>query len=301
MTTGRAIAGRRSTARFLCRGVAAVLLALLAHAPAARAEDQPSKSARQPSYLYDRGTGIATSLFGTYVRKGEWLVYTFYEYTRTQEFEYKPSELGFAGGEDFLGKLYENENLIFVSHGITDRMMFEIESAVRNRASFRKDPTDPSAVPGRIAESGLGDTQAELRWRWSDEKDHSPELFSFFEVVFPLQKDRVLIGTQDWEYSLGFGAIKGHRWGTLTGRVAVTYDGADATLDLGEYAIEYLKRVSHTWRLVAAVEGESDEVSLIGEAQARLGEHLLLKLNCGFGVTAKTPDLAPEAGLLFSW
>ena len=52
---------------------------------------------------------------------------------------------------------------------------------------------------------------------------------------------------------------------------------------------------------MAAVEGESDELELIAEVQARLGEHVLLKLNSGFGVTAKAPDLAPEAGLLFSW
>lgn len=33
-----------------------------------------------PFYLKDRGTGIPTSMFGTYVRKEEVLVYPFYEY-----------------------------------------------------------------------------------------------------------------------------------------------------------------------------------------------------------------------------
>src|SRR5438034_3302288 len=36
-------------------------------------------------YLADRGDGIHTSLFGTYVRKHELLVYLFYEYTRSEE------------------------------------------------------------------------------------------------------------------------------------------------------------------------------------------------------------------------
>src|SRR5262249_50020390 len=122
----RAPAGRR-------RGVvrtAGAVLALLVFAPAvtAGAADQPAPSSPppappQPPYLYDRGTGIATSQFGTYVRSKEWLVYVFYEYTRTSQFEYKPSELGFSGGEDFLGELREHEKLLYLAHGISDRMM----------------------------------------------------------------------------------------------------------------------------------------------------------------------------------
>jgi hypothetical protein len=39
------------------------------------AQDPP-----RPTYLEDRGTGIPTSMFGTYVRRGELLVYPFFEY-----------------------------------------------------------------------------------------------------------------------------------------------------------------------------------------------------------------------------
>lgn len=54
--------------------------------------------------------------------------------------------------------------------------------------------------------------------------------------------------------------------------------------------------------LCPPVEGEqADEVSAIVEAQARLGRHVLLKLNCGFGLTTKAPDVVPEIGLLFSF
>jgi hypothetical protein len=39
-------------------------------------------------------------------------------------------------------------------------------------------------------------------------------------------------------------------------------------------------------------------VSLIGEAQWTLSEHALLKLNCGFGLSPQSPELAPEVGLM---
>ena len=59
-----------------------------------------------PSYLRDRGTGIATSLFGTYVRKGELLVYPFYEYTRNEDQEYSPNELGYGIDTDYRAKAF---------------------------------------------------------------------------------------------------------------------------------------------------------------------------------------------------
>ena len=253
-----------------------------------------------PPYLADRGRGMATSQFGTYVRKGEWLVYTFYEYTKTSGFEYAPDELGFTGKEEHIGTLTENEGLLFVSHGLSDRLAVELEGALHATASLRKASDDFSAVPNRLEESGLGDVEGQVRWRWSEEGEHRPEMFSFFEVGFPFQRNNVLLGTQDWEYALGFAAIKGHRWGTLTGRVSVAY--AEGQIEVGEYAVEYLKRLSPTWRFVAAIEGDqTDKIEIIVEGQVRLGRHVLLKLNSGFGVTTKAPDVAPEIGLLFSF
>jgi hypothetical protein len=290
-------------------GAALSLLALLALSPPAlpAAATTPADSAPQPEgaalppYLADRGRGMAVSLFGTYVRKGEWLVYAFHEYTKTSSFEYTPEELGFPGNEDRFGTLTEREELLFVSYGITERLEVEIEGALQATASLEKGGDDISAVPDRLKESGLGDVEGHIRFRWAEEGPRRPELFSFFEAGFPFQRDNVLLGIQDWQYALGFGAIKGHRWGTLTARVSLAYDQADAQLEFGEYAVEYLKRLSPTWRFVAAVEAETDEVQLILEGQARLGRHVLLKLNSGFGVTRKAPDVAPEIGLLFSF
>jgi hypothetical protein len=259
-----------------------------------RAEEQPL-----PFYLADRGYGLPTSLFGTYISRHEFIVYPFYEYTKTSAFEYKPSELGYPGDTDYLGTTAEQEYLLYFGYGFTDRLAVELEVALYATTSFDKAPDDPSSVPAQIEESGLGDVDMQLRWRWAAETPHRPEMYSFFEVTPPLQKNDVLIGTQDWEASLGFGVVRGYRWGTITGRVAIAWDGADSKLDLGEYAVEYLKRVSPRWRFVATLEGETDEVSLIGEAQWFFSSFAFLKLNCGFGLTEKAPDIAPEVGVLF--
>lgn len=266
----------------------------LAIASPARGQETPL-----PDYLADRGRGVATSLFGTYVEKGDFVVYPFYEYTKTTAFEYKPKELGYTGGEDYLGKLVEHEYLLYLAYGISDRVIVELEGAVYTKATFDRAANDPSDVPARLEESGLGDVETQIRWRWSEETDRRPELFSFFEVVFPFQKSEQLIGTSDWEAAFGFGVIRGYRWGTITGRVALAYDGEDNSGELGEYAFEYLKRVSPQWRLVATLEGESDELSAIGEAQWHFSDRAFLKLNCGFGISEKAPDVAPEVGLLF--
>jgi hypothetical protein len=98
---------------------------------------------------------------------------------------------------------------------------------------------------------------------------------------------------------LGFGAIKGLSWGNLTGRLSVAWDDAERKVEMSEYAVEYLNKVSPSWSLVAAVEGEDDEVSFIGETQHALSDSATLKLNLGVGVTDKATDIAPEVGVLF--
>ena len=52
----------------------------------------------------------------------------------------------------------------------------------------------------------------------------------------------------------------------MSGRVALKYDKEDGQVEPGEFDVEYLKRVSPKWRMVGSLEGEDDEVSLIGEA-----------------------------------
>lgn len=252
-----------------------------------------------PTYLRDRGTGIPTSMFGTYVRRGELLAYPFYEYYRDRNFEYEPADFGFGSTTELRGDYRAHEGLIFLGLGVTNRLSIELEAAAID-ARLVKSPEDTSALPDTLAESGLGDVEAQIRWRWSEETTTHPEFFSYFETAFPFQSDRLLIGTQDWEFKLGLGVIKGFRWGTLTLRAAASYDAGEKGIAPGEYAVEYLKRISDLVRVVAAVEGEDDEVVLITELQLRLGGGVRLKLNNGFGLTSKATDLAPELGVMFS-
>lgn len=250
--------------------------------------------------LADRGPGIPTSMFGTYVQRGELLFYPFFEYYRDADAEYSPDELGYGLDADFRGKYRASEGLIFLGYGISDRLAVEMEAAVIT-ARQEKSPDDPTAMPARIEESGLGDVEGQVRYRWNRETDRRPEVFSYFETAFPFQRSRQLIGTRDWELKLGTGVVRGFRWGTTMLRAAVEYDAEDGSAALGEYAIEYLKRLSPSLRVLGAVEGDQDEVELITEAQIFLRRNIFLKLNNAFGLTSKATDWAPEVGIMFSF
>lgn len=276
----------------MCAQCAVVLLTLSALMPA-HAEAQFSGRQR------DRGPGLPTSMFGTYIERGEWLLYPFLEYYRDSNLEYSPDEFGFGLDADFRGRYRATEGLMFFGYGFTDRLAFEMEAAVI-RARLRKSPDDPSAMPAVIEESGLGDVEGQLRFRWNRETDRAPEVFSYFETVFPLQKNRQLIGTQDWEFKVGTGFVRGFSWGTATVRAAMEYDAADANLALGEVAVEYLRRVNSKLRIYAGVEGTQDEIEGITELQLFLRPNLVLKINNAFGLTSKATDWAPEFGLVFS-
>jgi hypothetical protein len=259
----------------------------------ARAQAEPDRAA-------DRGPGQPTSMFGTYIEAGELLVYPFFEYYLDHDAEYSPNELGYGLDRDFRGRYRAAEGLLFLGYGISQRLAVELEAAVIT-ARQEKSPDDPSTMPARVKESGLGDVEGQLRWRWGRETARRPEIFSYFETVFPFQRDRRLIGTRDWEFKLGTGIVRGFSWGTATVRAAAAYDAEEESLALGEYAVEYLKRISPGLRAFAAVEGSEDEVELITEAQVFLGPNLILKLNHAVGVTSKATDWAPEVGLMFSF
>jgi hypothetical protein len=278
--------------------VLALIGALSASPGFGQGGDVKAPAEAPPAYLRDRGPGIPTSMFGTYIEAGELLVYPFFEFYRDDDAEYKPDELGYKGDEDFRGRYRASEGLIFLGYGVSDRLAVELEAAVIG-AKLEKSPDDHSDLPSKIEESGLGDVEGQLRYRWWAENERRPELFSYFEYVLPLQKDKVLIGTQDWEFKLGTGIVKGFRFGTMTWRVAGEYSAEESKLELGEYAVEYLRRLSPTWRVFGGVEGSQDEVELITEAQVHLSSGMLLKLNNAFGLTSKATDWAPEVGLVF--
>ena len=254
-----------------------------------------------PDYLRDRGEGVATSMFGTYITKGELLIYPFYEYVRDRDIEYEPFEFGFGDPTEYRGEFWGHEALIFLGLGITDWLAFEFEAAVYTEAQITKAAEDTSAMPFRIRESGLGDVQTQIRWRYAKETESRPEIFSYFETVYPLQKDELLIGTGFWEFALGVGAIKGTRIGTWTIRTTMAYDDEEHKVEFGEYGLEYLKRWSKLFRSTVLVEGEEDEVDLILDAQFHLSPHAFIRLNTGIGLTSKAEDFAPEVGVMLSF
>jgi hypothetical protein len=282
--------------------VLTVMLAAGGVDAAAANEQAGQTSATDPSlppYLKDRGTGVATTLFGTYISRGELIVYPFFEYYRDQDREYTPSELGFPGNEDFRGRYRASEGLLYFGYGLTDNLAVELEVA-GIQASLEKSAQDFSALPPKLEESGLGDIDAHLLWRWLPETEGRPEIFSFAKVAIPHRRTEGLIGTADWEVDFGTGLIRGFSWGTLTFRAAVEYaKGSDTPFDVGEYAVEYLKRLSPKWRFYAAVEGTQDEVSLITEVQWHLSPRVFLKLGTGRAITSKATDWEPEVGIAF--
>jgi hypothetical protein len=286
-------------ARLACRAtLAALALSALTSLPSLA---QPlGQDALTTWRQRDRGPGQPVSMFGTYIQRGEWLVYPFVEKYRDKNLEYSPDEFGYALDADFRGEYDATEALLFMAYGFTNRLALEMEIAFIE-AEVKKDPADPSGFPAQLEESGLGDVEGELRYRWNTETDRAPEVFSYFETVFPFQKNKTLIGTQDWEFKLGSGVVRGFSWGTTTFRAAMEYDAAEGNLALGEMAVEYLKRVNSSLRLFAGIEGVQDEVEGIVEVQWFLKPNVFLKFNNAFGLTSKATDYAPEFGLMFSF
>ena len=252
-----------------------------------------------PVYLRDRGTGMPTSQFGTYVRKGDLLIYPFYEYYYDHNLEYEPFEFGHVDKREFRGRYQAHEGLIFIGYGISDRLAVEFEAGVIT-AELDKSDNDLSTLPAEIEESGLSDVEGQIRWRWNHESARTPEFFNYFEYVLPTGEKNSLIGTSDWEFALGLGVIKGFRWGTVTFRATVGYAGDENKVEPSEYALEYLKRVSNRFRFFAMLEGTEDEVELIPEIQWHFSRSVFLKAATGFGVTSKATDFAPELGIMFS-
>lgn len=273
------------------------LLVVLVAAPAVLS----GQTQTLPPYLRDRGTGVRMSMLGTYVRDGELLIYPFFEWYADHNLEYKPSELGYGLNRDYRGRFRASEGILFFAYGITPDLAVEFESAVIT-AELRKDQHDSATVPTRFRESGLGDVEGQIRWRVQRETEHRPEIYTFFETVLPLQRSRHIIGTQDWEFSAGFGLTRGFSWGTMTFRASAEYAREARQIDAGEYAIEYMRQLSPSWRIITAIEGtQVDEVTWLTEAQWRFARNAIIKLNNGWGLTPNATDIAPEVGVMFNF
>jgi len=280
-------------------GIAPLFTAALAATIALPAAAQAARTDRSR----DRGTGIPTSMFGTYVEHGQLLLFPFFAYSRDHDREYNPSKLGFGLAEDFRGRFRSTEGLFFAAYGVTDWLALEFEAS-RIRATFDKSPSDTSAMPARIVESGLTDFEGHLRLRVLRETEGRPEVFGFVEVTAPSQRHTVLIGDKQWDVRPGLGVVRGFSWGTMTFRTNLEYNRDDRHFDLGESSIEYLRRLSPSWRLNLAIEGGEtgapDEWELITGVQWRLSEVLLVKADNGVGLFSKATDWSPQIGFMLA-
>lgn len=86
-----------------------------------------------PEYLRDRGTGVPSSMFGTYIERGELIIYPYFEYYLDSDAEYSPDELGYELDKDFRGKFRGSEWLLFIGYGITDWLALELQQNIREK------------------------------------------------------------------------------------------------------------------------------------------------------------------------
>ncbi len=99
---------------------------------------------------------------------------------------------------------------------------------------------------------------------------------------------------------LGVGAIKGFSRGTIAVRFQVEHSREDGKLRADEYEIEYLKKLSDTFKIVIGIEGVKSDLELITELQWYFSPQVYLKINNATGLTPGADDRAPEIGVMIS-
>ena len=106
-------------------GIARVFTVALATAVAGR---PTLAQVNAPDRSRDRGTGVPASMFGTYIERGQLLLFPFVAYSRDHDREYNPSRLGFGLDQDFRGQFRSTEAQIFAAYGVTDWLALELEA-----------------------------------------------------------------------------------------------------------------------------------------------------------------------------
>jgi len=278
-------------------GIAVALAGVGFTSPAAAADNAQLEQYRET------GRGIQTSAFGTYVHRGELIVYPYFSYTSDHNREYQPDMFGVGGDVDYRGKFWSSETGVMVSYGWTNWLALEFTTA-HMTASLEKDPSDKYATPAKTRESGLGDVEGQIRVRCLKENARLPELFAYLEVTAPTQQDKVLIGDEKWDVKPGLGFARSFSWGTLTIRTTGEYNQSESKPDLGETSIEYLKRLSPSLQMFVGFEGGEggplDEWTVVSDLQWRLSKLISLKLDNTVGVFSKSNDWEPQIGIMFT-
>ena len=273
----------------------ALVLTMLVVPPGADAQDT------LPRYLKDRGTGVASSVFGTYIEPRQVVLYPFFEYSYDHDREYSPAELGYGLAHDYLGKFHGYNAQLLLAYGVNDWLALELEAAWLH-AELEKSPQDTSATPAKITESAVGDLEGNVRIRLKTEGEKRPEIFSWLELTARTNPDKKLIAEPYWDVRPGIGFVKGFGFGTLSIKVAGEYNREESHPILGEVTIEYLKRLSPAWRLFVAIEGGEggapDEFEFITGVRWRISNSVAFKFDNSVGLSPKATDWAPQAGLM---
>lgn len=103
-----------------------------------------------PVYARDRGPGVPASIFGTYLRYRELVIYPFFEYTLDNDREYQPKEFGLGPDVDFRGRFRGTSSQVFLGYGVTDWLALELEAAYLT-AKLEKSPADTFATPAKFS------------------------------------------------------------------------------------------------------------------------------------------------------
>lgn len=255
-------------------------------------------------YTRDRGTGVPASLFGTHIRKGELLVYPFFEYLQDKDHEYQPEEFGVGPDVDFRAKLRSYAGQLWIGYGVTDWLALEFEAAyVHSRLERSPQDTFPTRLPRE--ETGITDIETHVRARFMSESRKKPELFAYAEIVFPTQPNSFLIGEPDLDIKPGVGFVKALPFGTIQGRLGLEYNRPESKLDFGEISLEWIRRFSPALRVHVIFEGGEtgalDEWELIPGMLLRLSDRLSVKFDSQLGLSSKSADWVPQIGLMFSF
>ena len=248
-------------------------------------------------------SGIRTSMLETYVEPGQFLIFPFYAYSWDHNYEYQPSMFGIGVDQDFEGTYRTNEVQLFLAYGVTDWLAVELEGA-RIIADFTRDPSDGSGTPSSLQERGTADVAGQVRLRLAPERGRRPEFFAAVELLPPQHSSSVLIGDGQWDVKGEIGATRGYHWGTMTFRTTIEYNRGDTHWDLGETSLEWLKRLSPSWRVLAAIEGGEggapDDWVLRSAVRWRVARGIDLKFANGLGLFPKSTDWEAQLGVLMT-
>ena len=251
----------------------------------------------------DSGRGLRTSMQETYVAKHELLVFPFGALSRDHNFEYQPSNFGVGSDQDYRGHFRTNEAQLFLAYGITDWLAVEVQTSDIH-ARFQRAPDDTTGTPAAISQAGVSDLEGQIRMRLGRERGRRPEFFAGIEILPPIHPHQSLIGDGQWDVKGEIGATRTYGWGALTLRTTIEYNRGDTHWDLGESSLEFLRPVSRTWRLFAAVEGGEggapDDWTLVTAASWRIGNGVFLKFGNSVGIFSKATDWEPQVGVLWA-